>query len=203
MSNQTLTKKVNEPLKTIFYLSHYASLSSKTNFKIDHAHSSKLCLPKCTILLEKQHFRIFQHSNIRNETKGINKNHFLSYTLCISVKVSKFQNRPRPLFKTVSAQMHYFSWKSTFSSFSAWNNCNESRWVNKNHLLSDTLTISVKVSKFKNWIHPLFKTASAQTCCFKYKKLNFRVFESPNTRNKNQQVNKSLFLSSTALHKSK
>ena len=131
-----MKKKVNEPLKTIFYLPHYVSLLNKENFKIHHPHSSKLCLFKCTILLEKQHFRIFQHSNIRNETRGVNKNHFLSSTLCISVKVSQYQNRPRPLFKTVSVQMHYFPWKSTFSNFSASNISNENRWVNKNHFLS-------------------------------------------------------------------
>ena len=119
MSNQTLKKKVNEPLKTIFYLPHYASLLKEANIKIDHAHCSKMCLLKCIIFLENQHFRIFQHSNIRNETRGVNKNHFISSTLCISVKVSKFQNRPRPLFKIVSAEMHYLPWKSTFSNFSA------------------------------------------------------------------------------------
>ena len=119
LTNQILKKKVNEPLKTIFYLPHYASLLSKANFKIDHAHFWNMCLLKCIIFLESQHFRIFQHSNIRNETRRLNKNRFLSSTLCISVKVSKFQNRPRPLFKTVSAQMRYFPWKSTFLDFSA------------------------------------------------------------------------------------
>ena len=92
-----------------------------------------MCLLKCTILLEKQNFRIFQHSNIRNEIRGINKNHFISSTLYISVKVSKCQNRSRPLFNTVSAQIHYFRWKSTFSNLSVSNIRNESRWVNKNH----------------------------------------------------------------------
>ena len=53
--------KVNEPLKTIFYFPHYASLLGKANFKIDHTHCSKLCLLECTILVEKQHFQIFQH----------------------------------------------------------------------------------------------------------------------------------------------
>ena len=55
--------KVNESLKTIFYLPHYASLLREANFKIDHTHFSKLCLLKSIILLEKQHFRISQHSN--------------------------------------------------------------------------------------------------------------------------------------------
>ena len=68
--------KVNEPLKNIFYLPHCASLLSKANFKTDHARSSKLCLLNCIIWLEKQHFRIFEDSNIRNETRLINKNHF-------------------------------------------------------------------------------------------------------------------------------
>ena len=71
-----------------------------------------MCLLKYIIFLEKQHFRIFQHTNIRNETRGVNKNHSLSSTLCISVKVSKFQNRPRPLFKTVSDQSYYFDEKA-------------------------------------------------------------------------------------------
>ena len=95
-------------MKTIFYLPHYAYMLGKANFKIDHAHCSKLCLLKCTILLEKQHFRIFQHSNFPNETKGVSKNHFLSYTLPISLKVSKFKNLTHPLFKNVSAQMCCF-----------------------------------------------------------------------------------------------
>ena len=95
MSNQTLKKKVNDVLKTLFFLPHYASLLSKENFKMNCTHCSKLCLVKCIILLEKQDFRIFPHSNIRNETKAANKNHFLSFTLCISVKVSKFKNKPR------------------------------------------------------------------------------------------------------------
>ena len=164
-----MKKKVNEPLKTIFYLPHYESLLNKVTLKIDRAHCSKLCLLKCTILLEKQNLRTFQHSNICNETKGVNENHFLSSTLCISVKVSKFQNRPRPLFKTLSAPMHYFPWKSTFSNFSSSNIRNGSRWVNKKHFQSYTLPISIKVSKFKNLTHPLFKTASAQTCCFIWK----------------------------------
>ena len=161
-----MRKKVNEPLKTILHLPHYASLLSKANFKIDHVHCSKLCLLKCIILLEKQHFRIFQHSNIRNESRGVNKNHFLSSTLFISVKVSKFQNRPHPLFKTLSTQTHYSPWKSAFSNFSSSYIRNESRWVNKNHFLSYTLPISLKVREFKNWTHPLFKIVSAQTCCF-------------------------------------
>ena len=56
LTNQILKKKVNEPLKTIFYLPHYASLLSKANFKIDHVHCSKLCLLKCIIFCEKSMF---------------------------------------------------------------------------------------------------------------------------------------------------
>ena len=166
MRNQALKKKVNELLKAIFYLPHYASLLSEVNFKIHHPPCWKLCLFKCTILLEKQHFRVFQHSNIRNETRRVNKNHFLSSTLCISVKVIKFQNRPCQLFKTGTPQMHYFPWKSRFLNSSASNIRNDSRWVNKNHFLSYTLPVSLRVSEFKNWTHPLSKTVSAEMCCF-------------------------------------
>ena len=108
LSNQTLKKKVNKPLKTIFYLPHYVSLLRKANIKINHAYCWKMCLLKCINLLENQHFQIFQHSDIRNETRGVNKNHFLSSTLCISVKVSQFKNWTHPLFKTVSAQTYCF-----------------------------------------------------------------------------------------------
>ena len=60
---------VDESAKAIFYLPHYAYLLSKGNFKTYHGDSSKLCLLKCIILLEKQLFPIFQHSNIRNECR--------------------------------------------------------------------------------------------------------------------------------------
>ena len=119
LSNQILTIKVNEPLKTIFYLPHYESILGKANFKMDHAHFPKLCLLKCIILLEQQHFQSLQYSNIRNESRWVTKNHFLFYTLWISVKVSKFQNWPHPLFRTASAQIHYFAWKTTLWNFSA------------------------------------------------------------------------------------
>ena len=66
-----------------------------------------MCLLKCIILLEKQHFRIFQDSNIRNETRLINKNHFLSYTTWISVSLSKVSESPHLLFRTVSPQMFH------------------------------------------------------------------------------------------------
>ena len=55
---------VNEPLKTMFYLPHYASLLRKASFKTDYAHLSKLCQLKCIILLEKQHFSKFFSTQI-------------------------------------------------------------------------------------------------------------------------------------------
>ena len=174
MSNQTSKKKVNEPLKTIFYLPHYASLLSKANCKIDHAHCSVLCLLKCIISLEKQHFPIFQHSNIPNETRGVNKNHFLSYTLPFSVKVSEFKTENWKLnnidhahcSKLCLVKCIILLEKQHFRIFQHSNIRNESRWVNKNHFLSYTLPISLKVRESRNWTHPLFKTVSAQTCCF-------------------------------------
>ena len=51
-----LAMKVNEPLKTFFYLAHYASLLKKVIFKTDHSQFLKICLLKCILLLEKQHF---------------------------------------------------------------------------------------------------------------------------------------------------
>ena len=185
-----IEKESKESLKTIFYLAHYASLLSKANFKVDHTHCSKFCLLECTISLEKQHFRIFQHSNIRSENRRVRKNHFL----CISVKVSKFQNRPRSLLKTVPVQMHYFPWKSTFSNFPASYIRNESRWVNKSHFLSYTLPISVKVSEVKNWTRPLFKTVSVQMHCFPWKS-TFSNFPASNIRNESRWVNKNNFFS--------
>ena len=136
-----MKKKVNEPLKTIFYLPHYASLLSKANCKIDHAHCSVLCLLKCIISLEKQHFPIFQHSNIPNETRGVNKNHFLSYTLPFSVKVSEFKTENWKLNKIDHAHCSKLCLvkciilleKQHFRIFQHSNIRNESRWVNKNH----------------------------------------------------------------------
>ena len=61
--------KVNESLKTISNLPHYASLLRKAIFKADHAQFLKLCVLKFIILLEKQYFQIFQYSNICNEMK--------------------------------------------------------------------------------------------------------------------------------------
>ena len=62
----------------------------------------------CVILFNKQHFLGFESSNIGNENKRVNKNHFLFSTLCMHVEVSKFENWPCPVFKTVSAQKDYF-----------------------------------------------------------------------------------------------
>ena len=72
---------------------------SKRNFKIDHSHCSKLCLLKCIILLEKQHFRIFQYSNIRNESRWVNKSHFLFDTTLTSVTLSKVLRVTTPAFQ--------------------------------------------------------------------------------------------------------
>ena len=103
-STQIFAVKVGELIKTIIFLKHYAPLWSKANFKKDHVYVSKLCLLKWFILLEKQHFGSVKHSNILNESRWVNKNHFLSYTLCILVKVSKLENWPHPVFRTVSGQ---------------------------------------------------------------------------------------------------
>ena len=89
------------------------------------------------------------------------KNHFLSSTPCIFFKVSKFQNWPRPLFKTVSTQMDSFALKTTFSNFSAIK-YSQFRWFNKKHFPSSTLCISAKVGKFQNWPRPFFKTVFAE-----------------------------------------
>ena len=51
-----MKKELNDLLKTIFYLPHYAFLLCKANLKIDRTHCLKLCLLKCAILLEKQNF---------------------------------------------------------------------------------------------------------------------------------------------------
>ena len=56
--------KVNESIKTIFYLPPYESLLKQGNFKTDHAQFLKLCLLKRVILLKKQHQRTFLHSYI-------------------------------------------------------------------------------------------------------------------------------------------
>ena len=111
-------------------------------------HCSKLCLLTVIILVKKQQLGNFQQSNIGNKSEWVSKN-FLSSTLCIYFKESKFWNWPLKIFKTVSAQMHYFAWKTTFSNFSA---LKYSQWKYMgewNHFLSYTLYISAKVLNFK------------------------------------------------------
>ena len=70
--------KVNESIKTIFYLPHHASLSEQVNSKTETVHFSKLCRLKGFILVKKQHFRIFEPSNNYNESRKGNNNHSLS-----------------------------------------------------------------------------------------------------------------------------
>ena len=41
------------------------------------------------ILVKKQHFRIFEHSNIRNENKRVIEIHLLSYKTYLSINLSK------------------------------------------------------------------------------------------------------------------
>ena len=66
--------KVNESIKTIFYLPPYESLLKQGNFKTDQAQFLKLCLLKRIILLKKQHQGTFLHSYICNE--NVNTNDF-------------------------------------------------------------------------------------------------------------------------------
>ena len=64
-------------------------LETATTFKITF--SSKLCVLKRIIFVKIQFLGILEHSNITNENVPVNKNHFLSCTSCISVKVNKCQ----------------------------------------------------------------------------------------------------------------
>ena len=99
---------------------HFQSRTSCVSVTLsNHSHFPKLCLLKCVILFNEQHFRVFESSNIDNENKWVNKNHFLSSTLCISVEIRKFQRWSCQVFKTVSAQMGHFASKTRFSNFSA------------------------------------------------------------------------------------
>ena len=59
MRNQALKKKVNELLKTIFYLPHYASLLSEANFKIHHPHSSNCVCSNALFCLKNNIFEFF------------------------------------------------------------------------------------------------------------------------------------------------
>ena len=63
-----------------------------------HAPFPKLHLLKFIILVEKQHLGIFEQSGIGNECSRVNQNHFLSSTVCISVKVSKLEKLTAPTF---------------------------------------------------------------------------------------------------------
>ena len=108
-STQIFAMKVDEPLKTIFYSTHYTSLLKKANLKTEHAHFSKLCLLKRVVLYEKQHFRVFESSNIRNKNKQVNKSNFLFCKTQPSINLSKTEELSRPLFKTVSTHYFYFS----------------------------------------------------------------------------------------------
>ena len=91
-STKILAGKIDEAIKTIFYLTHYESLLKLANLKTEYSHFLKLCLLRRTVLYKKQNFRVFESSNIGNENKRVNKNHFLFSTLCINVEGSKFQN---------------------------------------------------------------------------------------------------------------
>ena len=44
------------------------------------------CLLKRVILYKKQHFRVFESSNIRNENKQMNQSHFLSCETYLSIE---------------------------------------------------------------------------------------------------------------------
>ena len=100
--------KVDESIKTIFYLTQYASLSKEANFKTDYTHFSKLCLLKRVVLYKKENFQVFESSDIRYENKQVNKNHFASYEKCLSINLSKIYDLSCLLSKTLSAQSYYF-----------------------------------------------------------------------------------------------
>ena len=154
--------KVNESIKIISYRPHYASLLKEANFETDHAHFSKLCLLKWIILLQKQHFRIFQPSKIRNEIRRVNENHFLSLTPYISIKVSKFQTDHAHFSKLCQVKRIILVKKQHLGIFEQSNIGNESRWVHESNFASPRLCISIKVSRFQNWPRAIFKTVSAQ-----------------------------------------
>ena len=89
-STQIFAMKVGESIKTIFYLTHYAFMLKWPSLKIEHTHFSKLCVLKRVVLKKKQHFGVFQSSNIRNTNKQVNKSHFLSCKTYLSTNLSKF-----------------------------------------------------------------------------------------------------------------
>ena len=83
--------KVDESIKTIFYLTHYPSLITQVNLKTEHTHFSKLCMLKPAVLYIKLNFPVFESSNIRNENQQVNKIHFLSCTTYLSINLSKIK----------------------------------------------------------------------------------------------------------------
>ena len=120
LSDQILTMKVNEPLENIFDLPYYASLLRKPNFKTDYTHFSKLCLLKCIILLEKQNFWIFEHSDIRNESRWVNKNHIYPtqrWSLSLRDISSKIPEWPHLLSKTVISNVSFYFKNYIFEFF--------------------------------------------------------------------------------------
>ena len=70
--------KVDESIKTIFCLTHYASVLNLANSKTDCIQFLELCLLKRVVLHKKQNFQVFKSSNISNENKQVNKSHFLT-----------------------------------------------------------------------------------------------------------------------------
>ena len=106
----------------------------------------------------------YEHSNIGNEIKWVNKNHFLSSTLCTSVKISKYQDWNTPTSQTVSAQASYFGQTNVFGISEL--NRTKSKQVNKNHFLYCATCISVKESEFKNLSRPILKIVSPQASYF-------------------------------------
>ena len=82
--------KLEESIKTIFYLPHYASLLKSANLKTEHTHFSKMCPLKRAVLYKKLNFRVFESSkSIRNKNEQVNKSHFLSCTAYLSINLSK------------------------------------------------------------------------------------------------------------------
>ena len=101
---QTIWVFVNQS-KKIRFLPFKPCISVKvSNVKSGYIYFSKLGHFKGVILVKKQHCRIFEPTNICNKHKRLNKNHFLSFALSISFKVTKFQNWARKLFTNVCAQ---------------------------------------------------------------------------------------------------
>ena len=81
--------KVDKPIKTIFCLTHNASVLPQVNLKTEHAQLSKLCLLKRVVLFKEKNLRVFESSNIRIENQHVNKSHFLSDTTYRSINLSK------------------------------------------------------------------------------------------------------------------